>query len=79
MDSLPPDERQAARANRRHRAAALFDHLVGDCQQRGRHGNAERFGGLKIDNKGKLARLLDRKIAGLRTPSGRCRPSGLGM
>src|SRR5262249_1986489 len=44
----------------------LFDNLVGECQQVGRHGNAERFGGLEIDNEGKLARLLDRKIAGLR-------------
>jgi hypothetical protein len=43
----------------------LFDNLVGECQQGGRHGNAERFGGLEIDNEGKLARL-DREIAGLR-------------
>src|SRR6188472_3374098 len=30
-----------------------------------RHGNAERFSGLDINNKDKLARLLDREIAGL--------------
>jgi hypothetical protein len=47
-------------------ADGLFDNLIGECQQGGRHGNAERFGGFEIDNKGKLARLLDREIAGLR-------------
>jgi hypothetical protein len=41
--------------------------VVGKCQQGGRHGNAKRLGGLEIDNEGKLARLLDRKIAGVCT------------
>ena len=45
----------------------LFDHLVGECQQGRRHNNAERFRGLEIDNEGKLARLLNREIAGLRS------------
>src|SRR5262249_24808159 len=46
--------------------ASLFDNLVSECQQAGRHGNAERLGGLEIDNEEKFARLLDREIAGLR-------------
>jgi hypothetical protein len=39
-----------------------FDHLVGE-RCRG-NGNAERFRGFEIDHEGKLARLLDRAIAG---------------
>jgi hypothetical protein len=31
----------------------------------GGNGNAERFRGFEIDHEGKLARLLDREIAGL--------------
>jgi hypothetical protein len=27
----------------------LFDHLIGAGKQRGRHGEAERFGGLEVD------------------------------
>jgi hypothetical protein len=41
-----------------------FDHVVGERQQCRGNGNAERFRGFEIDHEGKLARLLDRKIAG---------------
>jgi hypothetical protein len=41
-----------------------FDHLVGERQQCRGNGNAERFRGFEIDHEGKLARLLDREIAG---------------
>jgi hypothetical protein len=44
-----------------------FDHLVGERQQGRGHGNAERSGGLEVDHQSKLARLLNRKIAGLGT------------
>ena len=45
--------------------AASFNHLVGATEQRWRHGEAERLGGLEIDHKLKLGRLLDREIGGL--------------
>ena len=41
-----------------------FDHLVGERQQCRGNGNAERFRGFEIDHEGKLARLLDREMAG---------------
>jgi hypothetical protein len=41
-----------------------FDHLGGERQQCRGNGNAERFRGFEIDHEGKLARLLDREIAG---------------
>jgi hypothetical protein len=41
-----------------------FDHVVGERQQCRGNGNAERFRGFEIDHEGKLARLLDREIAG---------------
>ena len=39
---------------------ALFDHLVGGQQQTGRHFEAERSGGLHVDDKLELGRLEDR-------------------
>jgi len=41
-----------------------FDHVVGERQQCRGNGNAERFRGFEIDHESKLARLLDREIAG---------------
>jgi hypothetical protein len=41
-----------------------FDHVVGERQQCRGDGNAERFRGFEIDHERKLARLLDREIAG---------------
>ena len=43
----------------------LFDHLVGACEERGRHGQAKRLGGLEIDHEFEFGGLLDRKIGGL--------------
>src|SRR5262249_6783702 len=42
-----------------------FDHLVGASEQRLRHGEAERFGGLEIDRKLELGRLRDRQVSRL--------------
>jgi hypothetical protein len=46
--------------------APLFDHLVGAGEQRWRHGEAERPGGLGIDDQFELTRLHDRQVRGLR-------------
>ena len=43
--------------------APLFDHLVGGRQDRGRHREAERLGGLQVDNQFKLDWLLHGQIA----------------
>src|ERR1700730_19283849 len=40
----------------------LFDHVVGDQQQRARNFQIEQSGGLKIDYKLVFCRFLDRKI-----------------
>ena len=48
-------------------ASRSFDHLVGAQQERRRQLDADRFGGLEIDDQLKPGRLLDRQIGGLRT------------
>jgi len=44
-----------------------FDHLVGALQQRCRHFDAERLGGLEVYDQFELGRLLDRQVGWLRT------------
>jgi hypothetical protein len=43
----------------------LFDYLVGQREQRGRHSDAERLCRLEVDDKLKFGWLLDRQIGGL--------------
>jgi hypothetical protein len=42
----------------------LPNHLIGAYEHRLRHGNAERFGRLQVDDQLEARRLLDGKIAG---------------
>jgi hypothetical protein len=44
----------------------LFDHLVGDCDQRRWHSEAERLRGLEVDDKFEPGHLLDRNVGRLR-------------
>ena len=44
---------------------SLFDHLVGETEQSGRHFNTERLGGFGIDRQIKFCRLHNRQIRGL--------------
>ena len=55
-------------------APLLLDHLIGAPQQRKRKGEAERSGGLEIDEQLDLGRLLDRQIRRL---GARKNPAGL--
>src|SRR5215472_5925586 len=43
-----------------------LNHPIRSLQQRGRHREAERLGGLEVDDEFELAGLLDRKVGGLR-------------
>jgi hypothetical protein len=45
----------------------LFDHLVGDHEQRVRNGNAKRAGGRQVDDQFESGRLRDRQIGRLLT------------
>src|SRR5260221_3734866 len=58
----------------RARAIPLFDHLVGAAEQRDRNGDAERLGGLEIDDEFHLGGLLDRQGG---RPIARENPSGI--
>ena len=42
----------------------LFDHFVGAGNERGRHAEPERLGGLEMNHEVEFSRLLDRKVTG---------------
>jgi hypothetical protein len=43
----------------RAKPSSLFDHLVGGGEQRLRHGQAERLGGLEVDHQLEARRLFE--------------------
>ena len=45
-----------------------FDHLVGAAREGQRHGNAERLGGLEVEDQLDLRGLLHRQVSGLLAP-----------
>jgi hypothetical protein len=55
------------KAQIRSKADNLFNHLVGECEQSRRNGDAEHGGGLDVEDQLELARLYDRQVGGLRT------------
>jgi hypothetical protein len=46
---------------------SLFDYLIGEREQRRGNLEAERLGGLEVDNEFELCRLQDRQIGGFRS------------
>ena len=54
-----------ASPSRRKNPIPSLDHFVGRGQQRWRHGEPQRFGGLEINDQLETRRLFDRQIAGL--------------
>jgi hypothetical protein len=49
----------------RSKQGSSFDHLVGTCEQRLRHGDAKRLRGFQIDHQFVFGRRLHRQIARL--------------
>ena len=60
--------RRGAAKPRYERAPVSFDDLVGAGEQRGRHGEAERLGGLEVDHELVLGRRLHRKVGWFLAP-----------
>ena len=46
---------------------SLFDHIVGEGEQRWRHGEAERLRGKEVDSEIELGRLFDREVGRFRS------------
>ena len=62
VSSSAPDPERLSSTNFFCIARLLFDHLVGDGEQRCRHFDAEQSGGLQVDDKFELGRPDDRQV-----------------
>src|SRR6266852_3939526 len=56
--------RRTTAENDPFRTSRLFDHLVGEREQRRGHGEAERLGCPEVDHEFELGRLYDRQVCG---------------
>ena len=59
---LRSDASCQSRPNAPQQKAPLFDHLVGNSEERRRHGEAERLRGLEIDDQIEFGRLHEWQI-----------------
>src|SRR5262249_60647150 len=66
--SIPRGSSENATCGREHsqQDARLFDHLIGEGEQRGWHSETEYPGGLRVDDQLELAGLHDGQIRRLR-------------
>src|ERR1035437_4853069 len=73
IHSFPWLRRQSLRTHALQQKAASFDHLVGAADQRQWDGEAERLGGLEVEDQLDFRRLHDRQVGwllGLEHPAG---------
>src|SRR5260370_25462106 len=61
MSALGPE----AAVSNSSKTVALFDHLVGKCEQRVRYVEPHRLCGFQIEHEQEARRLLDRQVGGL--------------
>jgi hypothetical protein len=56
---------EASARHRRPQQLSLLDHLIGEIDHAGRNGQAQRLGGLEVDEQQEFRRLLDRQVGRL--------------
>src|SRR5438270_7576002 len=65
FSAVPCGSGRGVRSTLNCRSSSSLDNLVGAYQHRLRHGEAERLGGLEVDDQLEGRRVLDRQIGGL--------------
>jgi hypothetical protein len=64
VPAVPKSATPTSALLRRSKEQLLFDHLVGAGEQRGWHIEAERLGGLEVDDQIESDRQFDRQVGG---------------